>query len=90
MCITLKKALKEINSNNYSIIKILGSIELTLFYNNIKAFMDNDTFCLCKSNNHCIKINKHQIMKILKEADMIIVELDNFLKLNILQNKNIL
>lgn len=84
MYITLKNALEEINSNNYSTIKIFGSIELKLFYNSIKAFMDNDVFCLYESNNHYLKLNKHQIMKIIKDSDMITIELDNFLKLNIL------
>lgn len=90
MYITLKELLKEINSNSYSIIKIFGSIELILFYNNIKVFMNNNIFCLYDSNNNCIKINRHQIMKIIKEPNIITIELDNFLKLNISQSKDII
>lgn len=84
MYITLENALEEINSNNYSTIKIFGFIELTLFYNSIRSFIDNDILCLYDSNSHYIKINKHQIMKVIKDSDMITIELDNFLKLNIL------
>lgn len=82
MYITLKDLLKEINSNSYSFIRIFGAIDLTLFYNNIKGFMNDDIFCLYSSNNS-VKINKHQIMKIIKGHNLITIELDNYLKLNI-------
>lgn len=84
MYITLEKALEEINSNNYSTIKIFGFIELTLFYSSITSFIDNDMLCLYDSDNHCLKLNRYQIMKVIKESDMITIELDNFIKLNIL------
>ncbi len=91
MYLTIKEAINEINNNNYSIIYVGGIIELRLVCNNIKAITDDDSICLGELNNPEIKINKHQIMKlVLQENTQIVMELDCFLKIYILKNKSIL
>ena len=90
MYISIKKAIKEINNNNYSIIKIKGIIELTIHMSKIISIMDTHRIYIGNLENRNIKVNRHQIMKIIKESDKIIIELDSLIKIYILKNKNIL
>ena len=90
MYISIKKAIEEINNNNYSIIKVKGIIELTLHMAKTRSIMDTHRICIGNLENSIIKVNRHQIMKIIKKSDKIIIELDSLIKIYILKNKNIL
>lgn len=90
MYISIKKAIKEINNNNYSIIKVKGIIELTIHMAKIRSIMVTHRIYIGNLENRNIKVNRHQIMKIIKESDKIIIELDSLIKIYILKNKNIL
>lgn len=90
MHISIKETIREINNNNYSIIKVKGIIELTMHIRYIRSIMDAHWLYIGNLEDRNIKVNKHQIMKILEEHDKIIIELDSLIKIYILKNKNIL
>ncbi len=81
MYISIKEAIKEINNNNYSIIKVKGIIELTMHMTKIRSILDTHRIYIGNLENRNIKVNRHQIMKIIKKSDKIIIELDILIKI---------
>lgn len=90
MYMSIKEAIKEIKNNNYTVIKVKGIIEFTMCIRKIRILIDTHRIYLGNLENRNIKVNSHQIMKIIKESDKIIIELDSLIKIYVLKNKNIL